>query len=180
MPESEAREENNKLDESAELAADLGPTVAQIPGAVRADHHGQVVLVIDANSWPAAAESLKDAGFESLVDLCAVDYRGYEAGAARGTRFEVVVNLLSYSHNQRLRIRIPLEGDDPRCPSVCSVWPGANWFEREAFDMLGIAFTDHPELSRILMPDDWDGHPLRKDFAVGAIPVQFSGAPRPQ
>lgn len=180
MSESEAREENNKLGDVAELPAELGAALRDISGAERMDCLGQAVLVIDAEPWREAAARLRDAGFESLVDLCGVDYQGYEAGSARGTRFEVVVNLLSYSLGARLRVRVAVDGESPICPSACAVWPGANWFEREAFDMFGIDFTDHPELTRILMPDDWSGHPLRKDFAVGAIPVQFSGAPRPQ
>lgn len=159
---------------------ELGAVLARISGAERVDQYGQAVIAIDAAAWAEVAVQLKEAGFESLVDMCGVDYQGYEAGSALGTRFEVVVNLISCSYGARLRVRIGVDGEAPVCPSVCAVWPGANWFEREAFDMFGIEFTGHPELSRILMPDDWSGHPLRKDFAVGAIPVQFSGAPRPQ
>lgn len=180
MSETDAREENNKLGEPAELPAELGAAVTRISGAERMDRLGQGVLVVEASAWGEVAGQLRDAGFESLVDLCGVDYQGYEAGSAKGTRFEVVVNLLSYSHGARLRVRVAVDGESPSCPSVCGTWPGANWFERETFDMFGIDFTGHPELTRILMPDDWSGHPLKKDFVVGAIPVQFSGAPRPQ
>jgi NADH-quinone oxidoreductase subunit C len=85
----------------------------------------------------------------------------------------VVVNLLSLQHRLRLRILVALSNDDPACPSLVSIYPGANFFEREAFDMFGIRFEGHPDLTRILMPDDWEGYPLRKDYGVGSVPVQF-------
>ena len=71
-----------------------------------------------------------------------------------------------------------MPADEPEVPSLAPIWPGANFFEREVFDMFGIEFTDHPDMTRILMPDEWIGHPLRKDYQVGAVPVQFKGAPK--
>ena len=123
------------------------------------------------------ALAARDAGFEMLIDLTAVDYQ-----RVRRVRFEVVVGLLSLQHNIRLRLRVPVPvgvpGDDPTVPSLVAVYPGANFFERETFDMFGIIFEDHPDLTRILLPDDWVGHPLRKDFATGAVPVQFKSSPQ--
>ena len=88
-----------------------------------------------------------------------------------------MVNLLSVSRNRRLRILAALPEKDPAAPSLTSVYPGANFLEREAYDMFGVRFDGHPDLTRILMPDDWVGHPLRKDFAMGEVPVQFKEAP---
>ena len=94
----------------------------------------------------------------------------------RRTRFELVINLLSLSHNRRLRILVPVPEEDPVVPSLVPDYPGANFLEREVYDMFGISFTGHPDMTRILMPDDWEGHPLRRDFGVGAVPVQFKEA----
>jgi NADH-quinone oxidoreductase subunit C len=88
----------------------------------------------------------------------------------------VVVNLVSLQHRLRLRIIVGAAGEDPTVPSLVPVWPGANYAEREVFDMFGITFADHPDLTRILMPDEWEGFPLRKDFATGSVPVQFKGS----
>ena len=92
-------------------------------------------------------------------------------------RFEVVVNLLSIAARQRLRLRVQVSGDEPSIPSLFDMYPGTEAMEREVYDMFGIVFTDHPDLTRILMPEDWDGFPLRKDYEIGRIPVQFKGAP---
>jgi NADH-quinone oxidoreductase subunit C len=119
------------------------------------------------------ALAAREAGFEMLVDLTAVDYL-----RRRRVRFEVVVGLLSIEHNIRLRLLVPVPADDPSVPSLVPVYPGANFFEREVFDLLGIIFAGHPDLTRILLPDDWVGHPLRKDFSTGAVPVQFKSSPQ--
>ena len=108
--------------------------------------------------------------FSSLVDITAVDY------PERAKRFDVVYHFLSMYQNQRIRLRVAVR-EDEMLPSITSVHKSADWFEREVFDMFGIGFTDHPDLTRILMPEVWDGHPLRKDYAAGSIPVQFKGAP---
>lgn len=114
--------------------------------------------------------ALRDAGFESFIDLCGVDY------LRRSPRFEVVVNLLSHGLRRRIRVRVGLAGPEPRTASISDVFPGANFYERETFDLFGVLFDGHTDLTRILMPDDWEGHPLRKDYAVGSVPVQFKGA----
>lgn len=119
-------------------------------------------------------------GYEMCVDLTAVDYlqmpaRSVPAGVT-AERFEVVVNLLSLRDRQRVRLRVQVPADDCTLPTLFDLHPGSEAMEREVYDMFGISFTDHPDLSRILMPEDWEGHPLRKDYEVGRIPVQFKEA----
>ncbi|HZA75986.1 MAG TPA: NADH-quinone oxidoreductase subunit C [Acidimicrobiales bacterium] len=121
-----------------------------------------------------------DEGFRVCIDVTAVDYLAYDAPrhlppGIELQRFEVVVGLLSHTTRERLRLRVQVPADDPRCPSLFDVHPGTEALEREVYDMYGIEFTGHPDLTRILMPEDWEGFPLRKDYPVGAIPVQFKG-----
>jgi NADH-quinone oxidoreductase subunit C len=128
--------------------------------------------------------AFKEDQFEMCVDLCGVDYlehldRKLPEGV-EPTRFEVVVNLLSLSKRQRVRIRVQAGNDEPRVPSLFSLYPGTEAMEREAFDLFGVLFDGHPDLTRILMPEDWEGHPLRKDYAVGKVPVQFKDTPGPR
>jgi NADH-quinone oxidoreductase subunit C len=129
-------------------------------------------------------EAFKASGFEMCADLCAVDYLVHPGRAlpdgVRAERFEIVVNLLSMSLRQRVRIRLQVPETDPTVPSLVDVYPGVDAMEREAFDMMGIVFEGHPDLTRILMPEDWEGHPLRKDYGVGRVPVQFKEAPGPR
>jgi NADH-quinone oxidoreductase subunit C len=105
----------------------------------------------------------KDLLFNFLSLLCGVDY------FPRKPRFEVVYHLYSFRYNQRLRLKVPVDGEPPVVPSVTSIWPGANWHERETYDLLGIQFQGHPDLRRILLPDDWEGHPLRKDYPLRGL-----------
>jgi NADH-quinone oxidoreductase subunit C len=119
-------------------------------------------------------------GFAMCADLCGVDYllsahRGLPASVAP-ERFEVVVNLLSLGERKRLRLRVQVPDHDLTLPSLFDIYPGTEAMEREVYDLFGIEFTGHPDLSRILMPDDWEGHPLRKDYGIGRIPVQFKAA----
>ena len=155
------------------------------PGVVTAN-----VLASDLGCFPTPDQyvelvrSFKGDGFEMCVDLCAVDYlehldRPLPEGV-EGTRFEIVVNLLSLSKRERVRIRVQAGNDEPRIASLFELYPGTEAMEREAFDLFGILFDGHPDLTRILMPEDWEGHPLRKDYAVGKIPVQFKEAPGPR
>lgn len=143
------------------------------PNARWSSSHGQHVVSIEVDDLLALAEAAKLAGFESVADVTAVDWL-----RKRRVRFELVVNLLSMQHRERLRILVPVGAEDPTVPTLCTIWPGANYAEREVYDMFGIQFSGHPDLSRILMPDDWEGHPLRKDFGVGSVPVQFKAAHR--
>ena len=114
------------------------------------------------------------------VDLTAVDFLTHPGRTLpadiTAERFEVVVNLLSMRYHKRLRLRVQVSEADATIDSAFEIYPGTEAMEREVFDMFGIAFNNHPDLTRILMPEDWDGHPLRKDYAQGQIPVQFKGA----
>jgi NADH-quinone oxidoreductase subunit C len=128
--------------------------------------------------------AFRDAGFELCADLCAVDYlthpgRSLPEGVTP-ERFEVVVNLLSLSLRQRVRVRVQVPESDPSVDSLFDLYPGTEAMEREAYDLMGIVFLGHPDLTRILMPEDWEGHPLRKDYGVGRVPVQFKEAPGPR
>jgi NADH-quinone oxidoreductase subunit C len=128
--------------------------------------------------------TLKDAGFAMCVDLCGVDYlehpdRSVPDGVTR-ERFEVVVGLLSLEEQRRVRLRVQVPAGDPTLPTLFDLYPGTENMERETFDMFGIIFTDHPDMTRILMPEEWEGHPLRKDYSVGRVPVHFKEAPGPR
>jgi NADH-quinone oxidoreductase subunit C len=114
-----------------------------------------------------------DLAFARLSDLCGVDYAGLE----RRPRFAVVYHVHSFQLMRYIRLRVPIDEEDAVVPSLCPVWPGANYFEREAFDMFGIRFAGHPDLKRILMPDDFEGYPLRKDFEQRPEVVEFSFNP---
>jgi NADH-quinone oxidoreductase subunit C len=129
---------------------------------------GQDVALVPNQRWLEFGEAARDAGFEVCVDVTAVDWM-----RQRPDRFEVVANLLSMQHRLRLRMITTAPRQDPAVPSLVPVWPGVNFPEREVYDMFGISFEGHPDLTRVLMPDEWEGHPLRKDFGVGAVPVQF-------
>jgi NADH-quinone oxidoreductase subunit C len=146
---------------------------------------GQTVLHPSREQYIGVVRALLDDGYEMCVDVTAVDYlmmpdRVLPADVTR-ERFEVVVNLLSLSHRQRIRLRVQVPADDPSVESLFDLYPGTEAMEREVYDMFGITFVNHPDLTRILMPEDWIGHPLRKDYDKGAIPVQFSNSfgPRP-
>ena len=132
----------------------------------------QDVVSVPREEAAAFAAAARAAGYEMFIDLCGVDY------LHRRPRFEVVTNLVSTKYRRRLRIRVGLPADDPVMPSITSVFPGANFYERETWDLFGIWFKGHPDLTRILLPDDWEGHPLRKDYSVGSVPVQFKEAHR--
>lgn len=157
------------------------PALQAVP---RATVRGTLVLYPGRESYVATVEALRDYGFALCSDLCAVDYlehagRELPKGVEPG-RFEVVVNLTSLTRAERVRIRVQVPGEDPRLPTLFGMYPGTEAMEREAYDMYGVAFDDHPDMTRILMPDDWEGHPLRKDYSLGRIPVQFKEAPGPR
>ncbi|WP_419930630.1 NADH-quinone oxidoreductase subunit C [Candidatus Poriferisodalis sp.] len=150
------------------------PTMFGVPCT---DERGQQVLYPSRDEYLDVLGMAAADGFELCVDVCAVDgltnrSRTVPPGI-EPERFEVVVNLLDLRGRRRLRIRTQVPADDPQVPSAVGLYPGAEAPEREAADLFGISFSDHPDPSRILMPPDWDGHPLRKDYAIGAIPVQF-------
>lgn len=169
----------------AEVAALLGSgfeSIADVPLAVS---HGQVVLHPQRSRYVEVVRALKEADFVTCSDLCGVDYltskavRVLPSGIAP-ERFEVVVNLLSISRVQRIRLRVQVPQHDPTIDTLFFVYPGTENMEREVFDLFGIWFNGHPDMTRILMPYDWEGHPLRKDYGVGRVPVQFKEAPGPR
>lgn len=142
---------------------------------------GEVTIEVDRLIYPEVMLQLRDdpsLRFEELIDLCGVDYAGY--GGAQGSvadekRFAIVVHLLSLTFNCRLRVRVFAgDGEMPEVPSVVGIWPSANWFEREAFDLYGILFRGHPDLRRILTDYGFVGHPFRKDFPVqGYVEMRY-------
>ncbi len=178
-------------------------SLADIPGLVeRRDAHGETTVVVAAGGLIDAATYLRDEeGFSFLSDITPVDYLGWggegvsgyigtQAGRdmndpmtqgyqavplAKPKRFAMNYHLLAISGEpRRLRLQVWLDEGEP-VPSVIPVWPTADWHEREAWDLMGIAVDGHPNLKRILLDDDWEGHPLRKDYPLGGEPVRFSG-----
>jgi NADH-quinone oxidoreductase subunit C len=157
----------------ASLQAALGDKLVSVDTAF-----GEVTAVVKAEALLAAAATLRDAPvlrFEQLMDVCGVDYSAYGEGDRRGPRFAVVYHLLSITHNWRLRMRVFAADDElPLVDSVVGIWPSANWFEREAFDLYGIVFKEHPDLRRILTDYGFVGHPFRKDFPVsGTVEMRY-------
>ncbi len=153
-------------------------------GAPLSWSYGQQVVHPSRDTYLSVVGGLKREGFEFCSDLCAVDYLGHPGRSlpegVTPERFEVVVNLLSMSQRRRIRVRVQVPEADPRVPSLFDLFPGTEAMEREAFDLMGIIFDTHPDLTRILMPEEWEGHPLRKDYSVGRVPVQFKQAPAPR
>ena len=143
-----------------------------------AESLGELTLVVEAKDYAATARSLRDdpaVRFEELIDLCGVDYSGFGEGRWKGRRFAVVSHLLSLAHNWRLRLRVFAPDDDfPVVDSLTGVWPNADWYEREAFDLFGIMFTGHADLRRILTDYGFIGHPFRKDFPLsGNVEMRY-------
>ena len=130
------------------------------------------IIKSTAEDYKPLVESIKNYGFEMMVDLTVVDWF-----RKKEPRFEVVVQFLSTSQNKRKTVKVFVNDEDLTLSSITELYPSANFYEREAFDMFGIIFQNHPDLTRILMPDDWEGHPLRKNYGSGRIPVQFKNAP---
>lgn len=179
MTDDTVREEKHK-DPVAEALAE------HVKGAVVAESHGQTVVHVPRESWREAVRFLKeDQQFTQCSDLTAVDQllrpdRPVPAGVDR-QRFEVVANFLSHPLNRRIRLicQVP-EGDGCELESLFDLFPGTGLPEREVWDLFGVRFAGHPDLVRLLMPDDWEGHPLRKDDAPSRVPVQFKEAQAPR
>ena len=121
---------------------------------------GELTLTIAAEEIRAAAATVKAAGYNFFEDMTAVDW------FPSSPRFQLSYHIVSHSHKERIRLRVMLDGAAPAVDSITPVWPSANFYEREVFDLFGIVFEGHPNLRRIMMPDDWQGHPLRKDYPV--------------
>ncbi|HVM40321.1 MAG TPA: NADH-quinone oxidoreductase subunit C [Acidimicrobiia bacterium] len=174
----DARENVNEAPApSDEVAA---AAVERFESLVAFDSLGQAVLYSDRETWLDLARWLRDEQqFEACIDLCGVDHL---LNAARlvpdgvtPERFEVVANFRSIARNRRIRAICEVPQDDAVVPSMTEVYPGADWPERETYDLFGIVFDGHPDLTRILLPEDWEGYPLRKDAATARVPVKFKG-----
>jgi len=155
------------------VKAVLGENATSVVVALR-----EVTVVVRAEGLAASMLALRDhpdMKFEQLIDVCGVDYQAYGVGVYEGPRFAAVYHLLSLTHNCRLRVRaFAVDDDFPVLESVISVWPSANWFERETFDLFGIVFTGHPDLRRILTDYGFIGHPFRKDFPIsGNVEMRY-------
>ncbi len=152
-----------------------------VHGAPVSRSRGQEVVHPSRRAYLDLMRALREDGYEMCADLCAVDYLAHPGrplpDGVAAERFEVAVNLVSLQHRRRVRVRVQVPADDARLPSLFGVYPGSEAMEREAYDMMGIHFDGHPDLTRILMPEDWEGYPLRKDYPVGRVPVQFKAAP---
>jgi len=163
-----------KSETLASLAGEeLGEWLQQVSAA-----RGEVTLVVEPKHLVATMTALRDVArlrFEMLIDVCGVDYSAHENGNWEGPRFAAVYHLLSLSNNQRIRVRtFAVDDDFPVVPSVVDVWPSANWFEREAFDLYGIVFDGHPDLRRLLTDYGFVGHPFRKDFPLsGHVEMRY-------
>jgi NADH-quinone oxidoreductase subunit C len=175
-----ANEQNAAPVSEADHAAALRVKLQALSSTIQAGLAGAVIsatisfdeltIVVDAEQWIASLTKLRDSGFISFIDLTAVDW------PAREKRFDLVVHLLDPHANLRIRVKTMTDEDTP-LPSCSDVWPAANWFEREAYDMYGVLFTGHPDLRRMLTDYGFDGHPLRKDFPMtGYVEVRYDDA----
>ncbi|MBI3457835.1 MAG: NADH-quinone oxidoreductase subunit C [Candidatus Rokubacteria bacterium] len=147
----------------ARLTERFGPLILETH-----DYRGDHTAAVDRSAILDVLRFCRDDPafrFDMLMDLTAMDYLRYP-GRESGARFEVVYHLYSIPENHRLRIKVPVEEDDPVVPTVASLWAIANWYEREVWDMFGIRFEGHPDLRRLLMYEEFVGHPLRKDYAI--------------
>ncbi len=160
------------------LLARLRETLGETLGQANVGAADQITLEIPADAVEAVCRTLRDTpdlAFDQLIDVCGVDYSDFpQAVDVPQRRFAVVYHLLSTTQNARLRVRAYLADEFPLVASVIDVWPAANWFEREAFDLLGIVFDGHPDLRRILTDYGFVGHPLRKDFPLnGEVEMRY-------
>ena len=155
------------MDEGLQAAV---TALGELFGGESREFRGQIRVALSPKHIVEACLTLRDAhGFELLAALTAVDY-----WPQMEPRFHVIYQFYSISQNIRLQLRVPVSGYDEELPTLEEVYPNANWLERELFDMFGITFDGHTDLRRILMPYDWEGHPLRKDYPLGYEEVQFT------
>ncbi len=158
---------------SSQLKLALGERIISLNEAL-----GEISIECKVDNLLEVCAKLRDHAelkFEQLTDLCGVDYSDYKEGQYEGARYAVVLHLLSVSLNQRLRVRVFAQDDDfPVLPTLVDTWPVANWYEREAFDLFGIMFENHPDLRRILTDYGFVGHPFRKDFPmIGNVEMRY-------
>ena len=169
-------------DEPTDAPVEAAPEPERAYGVLVTWSRGQRVLQPDRHALVATVTQLQSDGFNQLIDVTAVDYLPHEGSrelpyGIAPERFEVVIGLISHAKRDRVRLRVQVPADDARVASMFDLYPGSEALEREVYDMFGIEFDNHPDLTRILMPEDWIGYPLRKDYAIGRIPVQFKAAP---
>lgn len=163
------------------VADETVPPVEELHGCPVTRRAGQRAVHVGRDQLVDLVRTLRDEGWIQCLDVTAVDYLAHpRADLPEGIapeRFEVVVLLISHQQHERLRLRVQVPADDAVVPTLFEVHPGTEAMEREVFDLFGIRFDGHPDLTRILMPEEWEGHPLRKDYGIGRIPVQFKDAP---
>jgi len=192
MPEApptddEAREEiHNPAPAQATVSDEVAAAVLErFPEAVFHDSHGQPVVYVARGAWHDVAAFLRDdQQFTQCVDVTVVDHsqdatRLHVADVAP-ERFEVVANFLSHPRNRRIRVIAEVPESETTVASLTDLYPGVDFAEREVYDLLGVTFEGHPDLTRILLPDDWEGHPLRKDDYPARVPVTFKEDPGPR
>ena len=183
------------MDPSTELVEETRPAVVadpvaasvveRFPGSVAVDSRGQSVVYVPRDVWREVVAHLRsEERFTQCSDITAVDHlvdaERVVADGVTPERFEVVANFLSHPRNVRIRLIAQVPAADPTIASIVPEYPGAGFPEREVYDLLGIVFEGHPDLTRILMPDDWEGYPLRKDDVDARIPVTFKSDPGPR
>jgi len=191
MADDEPREDEHKPDDADAAARDVpdddvaAALLERFDGAVFHLSHGQPVVYVDRAHWAEVGGFLRDEQqFTMLLDVTAVDHlldvERLEVPGVAPERFEVVANYMSHPRNRRIRVIAEVPADDEVIPSLATTYESANFAEREVFDLFGITFEGHPDLTRILMPDDWVGYPLRKDDSPARVPVTFKEDPGPR
>jgi NADH-quinone oxidoreductase subunit C len=182
-PDADAREPDHEV---ASISDEVAAAVAErFPGTVFVESHGQPVVYVAREQWHEVAAYLRDSEqFTQCMDVTAVDHLVDAArevpDGVHGERFEVVANFLSHPRNRRVRTICEVPADDAEVASLVDLYPGLAFPEREVFDLFGIGFAGLPDPTRILMPDDWVGYPLRKDDAPARVPVTFKEDPSPR
>ena len=174
-PPAAERPYGGYFDEVMDALADAYPQLDAAVSKITVDR-GELTLYVAREHLIGVVTALRnDAGlrFELCSSVSGVDYLG------SAKRLHSVYHLTSLTYRRRIRLEVAVTIDDPHVPSVTGLYPTADWQERETYDLLGIIYDGHPSLARILMPDDWDGHPQRKDYPLGGIPVQYKGATIP-
>jgi NADH-quinone oxidoreductase subunit C len=155
-----------EMDPKEALQAEFGDVVQDV-----VEFRGDLTIVVDSDRIVDVCRYCRDTkelAYNFLSSVAGVDY------FPQSPRFAIVYHMYSMTHNRALGLKVFLDDDEPTVPSVTDLYPTADWHEREIFDLFGVVFTGHPDLRRILMPDNWDGHPLRKDYPLGYETVQFS------
>lgn len=177
MPGEASRPFGSWFDEAVDVLEELITAAGKDPSAVIEKvviDRGQLVLFVERSEWPMVARMLRDdqdLRFEMCLGTSAVNYP-----ADRGRELHAYTALYSITHGRKIGVEVTCPDSDPHIPTIVPVYPGNDWHEREAWDLMGIVFDGHPSLTRTAMPDDWVGHPQRKDYPLGGIPVEYKGA----